>query len=101
MIRLSGKEPDRDVAIEFIGVRPGEKLHEELWGKDETVGLTPHPKILAVTNPPIDAAWLEDELVELERLVGESETLELVSKLAAMMKEPRRTGAAVVEDRVG
>jgi hypothetical protein len=33
--------------------------------------------------------------------VGESETLELVSKLAAMMKEPRRTGAAVVEDRVG
>ena len=101
MIRLSGKEPDRDVAIEFIGVRPGEKLHEELWGEDETVRPTAHPKILAVTNPPIDAAWLEDELVELERLVGESETLELVSKLAAMMKEPRRSGAAVVEDRVG
>jgi len=101
MIRLSGKEPDRDIAIEFIGVRPGEKLHEELWGVNETVGPTPHPKILAVTNPPIDGAWLEDELGELERLVAESETLELVSKLAAMMKEPRRTGAAVVEDRVG
>ena len=101
MIRLSGKEPERDVAIEFTGVRPGEKLHEELWGDGETVGPTPHPKILAVTRPPIDAAWLDDELGELERLVADSETLELVSRLAAMMKEPRLAGAAVVEDRVG
>jgi FlaA1/EpsC-like NDP-sugar epimerase len=101
MIRLSGKEPERDITIEFTGVRPGEKLHEELWGDGETVGPTQHPKILAVTRPPIDAAWLDEELAELERLVAESETLELVSTLAAMMKEPRRAGAAVVEDRVG
>src|SRR4029077_3145005 len=116
MMRLSGKDPERDVAIEFTGVRPGEKLHEELWGDGETVGPTPHPKILAVTRPPIDAAWLDDdggarppidaawlddELGELERLVPDSETLELVSRLAAMMKEPRLAGAAVVEDRVG
>src|SRR5205085_9377550 len=84
MIRLSGREPDRDIAIEFIGVRPGEKLHEELWGDGETVGASPHPKILAVTRPTIDAAWLEDELAELQRLVEENETLELVSKLASM-----------------
>ena len=51
MIRLSGKEPDRDIAIEFVGVRPGEKLHEELWGDGESVGASPHPKILAVTRP--------------------------------------------------
>jgi FlaA1/EpsC-like NDP-sugar epimerase len=101
MIRLSGKEPDRDVAIEFIGVRPGEKLHEELWGDGESVGQTPHPKILAVTRPAIDAGWLEDELNELEHLVEENETLELVSKLATMMKEPRRIGAAAVDNRVG
>ncbi len=101
MIRLSGKEPDRDIPIEFIGVRPGEKLHEELWGDGESVGETPHPKILAVTRPAIDAAWLEEELAELERLVEESETLELVSKLASMMKEPRRSGVAALEDRVG
>src|SRR5512133_847427 len=82
MIRLSGKEPDRDIAVEFTGVRPGEKLHEELWGDGEAVGPTPHPKILAVTRPPIDAVWLDDELAELERLVTESETLELVSRLA-------------------
>jgi FlaA1/EpsC-like NDP-sugar epimerase len=97
MIRLSGKEPERDVAIEFIGVRPGEKLHEELWGDGETVTSTPHPKILSVTRPSIDAAWLEEELGELQRLVVEGETLELVSRLGAMIKEPRRVGSAQTE----
>ncbi len=101
MIRLSGKEPDRDVAIEFVGVRPGEKLHEELWGGGESIGDTSHPKILAVTRAAIDAAWLEEELAELERLVAGGETLELVSTLGAMMKAPRRVGAASVQDRVG
>jgi FlaA1/EpsC-like NDP-sugar epimerase len=97
MIRLSGKEPERDVAIEFIGVRPGEKLHEELWGDGETVGSTPHAKILAVTRPAIDAAWLEEELGELQRLVAEGETLELVARLGAMIKEPRRVGRVETE----
>jgi FlaA1/EpsC-like NDP-sugar epimerase len=97
MIRLSGKEPERDIPIEFIGVRPGEKLHEELWGDGETVGSTVHPKILSVTRPTIDAEWLEEELSELERLVAEGETLELVSKLAGMMKEPRRVAVPTPE----
>jgi FlaA1/EpsC-like NDP-sugar epimerase len=97
MIRLSGKEPGRDIAIEFIGVRPGEKLHEELWGEGETVGSTPHPKILSVTRPTIDAAWLEEELGELQRLVAEGETLELVSRLAAMIKQPQRVRSAQTE----
>jgi FlaA1/EpsC-like NDP-sugar epimerase len=95
MIRLSGKEPERDIAIEFIGVRPGEKLHEELWGDGESVGATAHPKILALTRPSIDAGWLDEELAELQRLVMEGETLELVSKLGTMIKDPRRAGSAV------
>ena len=78
MIRLSGKEPDRDIAIEIVGARPGEKLHEELWGEGETVDPTLHPKIHARARGPIDAAWLEEELGELERLVEEGDTLELV-----------------------
>jgi FlaA1/EpsC-like NDP-sugar epimerase len=96
MIRLSGKEPDRDVAIDFIGARAGEKLHEELWGEGETVGETSHPKIKRATRPPIDAAWLDDELAVLERLVEEGDTLELVSRLSAIVREPRR---AAVEQR--
>ena len=45
MIRLSGKEPGRDIAVDFIGVRPGEKLHEELWADGEEAAPTSHPKI--------------------------------------------------------
>ena len=48
MIRLSGKEPERDIAITFIGARPGEKIHEELFAEGETWKPTVHPKIVAL-----------------------------------------------------
>ena len=51
MVRLSGKEPDRDIAVEIVGTRPGEKLHEELWGAGETAVSTSHPKIMRVSGP--------------------------------------------------
>ena len=101
MIRLSGKEPDRDVAIEFVGVRPGEKLHEELWGEGESVGDTPHPKILAVTRPAIDAGWLDDELAELERLVADGETLELVAEARRDDEGAAACWRSRLEHRVG
>jgi FlaA1/EpsC-like NDP-sugar epimerase len=94
MIRLSGKEPERDVAIRITGVRPGEKLHEVLWNDDESAEATAHPKILAASQAPIDADWLEAELRELDRLVEEGETLELVGRLTAMFREPQRVAAA-------
>jgi FlaA1/EpsC-like NDP-sugar epimerase len=97
MIRLSGHEPDRDIAIKIVGVRPGEKLHEELWGEDEQVSETGHAKILRVSRSPVDAAWLEEELVELGRLVEAGETLEVISRLSTMMREPRLAGAPAPE----
>jgi FlaA1/EpsC-like NDP-sugar epimerase len=90
MIRLSGKVPERDVAIQISGVRPGEKLHEVLWNADESGEPTAHPKILAASQAPIDPSWLDVELHELERLVEEGETLELVSRLTTMTREPER-----------
>jgi FlaA1/EpsC-like NDP-sugar epimerase len=97
MIRLSGKEPDRDIAIDFIGVRPGEKLHEELWGDGENAVPTPHSKILRCATQPVDPPWLDEELADLERLVEAGETVELVSRLAAMVRAPRR-GRAVARE---
>jgi FlaA1/EpsC-like NDP-sugar epimerase len=98
MIRLSGKEPDRDIQISFIGARPGEKIHEELFAAGETWQPTTHPKIVALDVSPVDRAWLTGELDALEQLVDEGDTLELVGRLSAIVREPRRleqeTGAA-------
>jgi len=89
MIRLSGMEPERDIPLTIVGARPGEKLHEELWGAGETAVPTSHPKIMRVSGPIVDSVWLQDELAELERLVREGETLETVTRLSAMMRAPR------------
>jgi FlaA1/EpsC-like NDP-sugar epimerase len=97
MIRLSGKEPGRDIEIAFIGARPGEKLHEELWSDDEAVTQTGHAKILRATRAPIDPDWLDGELARLERLVEASDTLEVVSQLGSMVATPRRLQPAPAE----
>ena len=96
MIRLSGREPDRDIAIEVVGARPGEKMHEELWTVDDHVTPSGHPAIMQLDRPPIDSPWLVSELLELERLVEGGETLELVGRLAAIARAPRRLGVAEV-----
>jgi FlaA1/EpsC-like NDP-sugar epimerase len=90
MIRLSGKEPGTDIAVEFVGARPGEKMHEELWGEGETVVATDHPKIMRVTRDRVDADWLDEQLGHLRQLVEEGDTLELVSRLAAVVGAPQR-----------
>ena len=97
MIRLSGKEPERDIAVEFIGVRAGEKLHEELWGDGEAVVPTSHPKILRAACRPVDPVWLEEELAELERLADAGETVEIVARLGELMRAPRRVGVPAHE----
>jgi FlaA1/EpsC-like NDP-sugar epimerase len=93
MIRLSGKEPERDIRVEIVGARPGEKLHEELWGEGETAVATSHPKIMRVSGPIVDAQWLEEELTKLDRLVRDGETLEVVSRLSTMMRSPQLIGS--------
>jgi FlaA1/EpsC-like NDP-sugar epimerase len=98
MIHLSGRS-EGDVPIVFTGARAGEKLHEVLWNEDEAVGPTSHPKIMRAARAAIEREWLDDELAELERLVEEGDTLGVASKLASMVREPRRAGVApLLED---
>jgi FlaA1/EpsC-like NDP-sugar epimerase len=99
MIRLSGKEPrlpgdattgSRDIQIAFVGSRPGEKIHEELWSDDDSVGETAHPKIMRLSRPPVDPEWLTEQLAELEHLADEGDTLEVVGKLRNIVSKPQR-----------
>ncbi len=97
MIELSGRT-ESQIKIEFVGSRAGEKMHEELWNEGETIGETSHPKIMRAARAPIDAAWLDDELAELEALVDENDMLGVTARLRKMVADPRRVGAAVLED---
>jgi len=97
MIQLSGKEPGSEIPIEFVGARPGEKLHEELWSEGETVIPSAHEAINLVTRPPIDRHWLEEELDELARLVEAGETLELIGRLNRIVASPKREDAPLAK----
>ncbi|OPY89503.1 MAG: UDP-N-acetyl-alpha-D-glucosamine C6 dehydratase [Syntrophaceae bacterium PtaU1.Bin231] len=66
LIRLHGLEPDRDIAIEFTGLRPGEKLHEELITYGEGIVPTTHEKIMVLRGKTLDGATL---LAKIEALL--------------------------------
>ena len=87
MIRLSGLEPDRDVAIEFTGIRPGEKLHERLFNDGEEVGITAHPKIHTATRTPIPFDLLARDLDRI-RAALEDNDLEAALQATQLIVAP-------------
>jgi FlaA1/EpsC-like NDP-sugar epimerase len=87
LIRLSGYIPDEDIAIIYIGQRPGEKLHEDLVGADETVEPSPVDAILRVvakTSHPA-AGRLPDTVGDLERAAASGDREAVVRHLSALV----------------
>jgi len=66
LIRLSGKKPDEDIEIKYTGLRPGEKLYEELFHDTEKLDGTTHPKILLANSRSMDFTLLEQVLERLK-----------------------------------
>lgn len=62
MIRLSGREPDKDIGIVYTGLRPGEKLFEELFHEKEALSGTDHDKILLAQHRAVEWGLLEETL---------------------------------------
>jgi FlaA1/EpsC-like NDP-sugar epimerase len=85
MIRLSGLEPERDIAIEIVGARPGEKFHEDLFNPYERPQPTPVQRILRAQRAPLDPAWTAQTFADINLLVLEGDAAALaehVSKLS-------------------
>jgi FlaA1/EpsC-like NDP-sugar epimerase len=96
MIRFSKLEPDKDIAIEIVGPRPGEKLHEELFNPYERPEETPAAKILRAARPAIDPVWVEETFDEISLLVLEGDAPRLAAKVAELAAI-RAAAAAVAE----
>jgi FlaA1/EpsC-like NDP-sugar epimerase len=99
MIRLAGKTPHDDIAIEFSGVRPGEKLFEELAGDNERTRPTSHDKIRVWELPPASTEQVERGLAELGSVVdGPRESA--VRALMQVVGEYRPDTAAAPKMRI-
>jgi FlaA1/EpsC-like NDP-sugar epimerase len=99
MIRLAGYEPETEIAIEFTKPRPGEKLHEELFGFAESGQPTAARRIQrAVRETPLDPEWIESTLNSLEHLVMAGDEANLAQRVVEMITAPGGDAAAVVYD---
>ncbi|MBX3466780.1 MAG: polysaccharide biosynthesis protein [Planctomycetes bacterium] len=91
LIRLSGFVPDRDVPIVFSGVRPGEKLHEELSRADEHADRTRHPKIFVGRGEPRGWSELAAAIERLET-VADMSAEDVRSELSRVLPDYKRGG---------
>ena len=87
MITLNGLEPDEDIAIEFTGIRPGEKLFEELQTDAESIAKTRHPKIFIGKLNSYPLGKLDGALDHLRELSSKGEDAEIRSFLNAILPE--------------
>jgi len=97
MIELSGLAPNRDIAIEIVGRRPGEKLHEDLFNPYERPKPTSADKITLARRDPLDPAEVELMFDEIALLVLEGDAAGLAAKvgeLSAARPDAQETGEA-------
>jgi FlaA1/EpsC-like NDP-sugar epimerase len=84
MIELSGLDPDRDVAVEIVGRRAGEKLHEELFNRYELPRATSAEKIMIAEREPLAPETVEAMFDEIRLLVFEGDAAGLAAKVSEL-----------------
>jgi len=84
MIRFSGLEPGRDIAIDIVGRRPGEKLHEELFNAYERPEPTAAQKIVRARRPAVDPDWVEETFDQIGLLVLDGDAAALAARVAEL-----------------
>jgi FlaA1/EpsC-like NDP-sugar epimerase len=84
MIELSGLDPERDIDVEIVGRRPGEKLHEELFNVYEQPRATSAEKILLAEREPLPVVVVESMFAEIGLLVLEGDAAGLAAKVSEL-----------------
>jgi FlaA1/EpsC-like NDP-sugar epimerase len=94
MIRLAGRVPGEDIEIRFVGLRPGEKLYEELISEGENILPTRMRKIRIFQGPTPDPQTIADWLHAAERIVATRNKNRVVEHLKALVPEydPKNEG---------
>ena len=87
MIRLAGMEPGVDIALRFVDLRPGDKLHEELLTQTESVKSTRHRKIFIAEPDKVDPTSLDEAIDELGSLAEASDRIGIVGKLKEIIPD--------------
>lgn len=87
MIRLSGLEVGRDIEIKYTGLRPGEKLYEELLCTSENTLPTYHPKIMIAKVAHLDYEFVSNNINQFEKLVKSQNNLEIVKLMKKLVPE--------------
>jgi FlaA1/EpsC-like NDP-sugar epimerase len=90
MIELSGLDPDRDIEIEEVGARAGEKLHEELFNSYERPRATGAEKIMLAEREPLAPEVVAGMFDEIKLLVLEGDAAGLAAKVAGLSSTVRR-----------
>jgi FlaA1/EpsC-like NDP-sugar epimerase len=87
MIRLAGKVPFEDIDIEFTGLRPGEKLIEEIRGKSEGLMATSSEKMHVIRECPLPWDEIDRWIAELKELIASRQETEIIVHLQRMVPE--------------
>jgi FlaA1/EpsC-like NDP-sugar epimerase len=87
LIRRSGFKPDADIEIKFIGLRPGEKLYEELITEGEGIVRTPYEKLFVLKGNSCKPDWLNRKIEELVKLAHEENAIGIKEKLKEIIPE--------------
>jgi len=88
MIRLSGFEPNKDIAIVFTGIRPGEKLFEEMLTAQEGITSTRNQKIFMAKMPEVDFSSITKKMDDLENMIYKDSTPAIIEALKNIIAEP-------------
>jgi FlaA1/EpsC-like NDP-sugar epimerase len=92
MIRLSGLDPDKDIRIKFVGLRPGEKLYEELITEGENILPTYNEKIKIFQGPPVSPDLIKDWIAQMTRLVVQGDEYAVIAHLKTLVPEYHPAG---------